>query len=260
MAKRGESLRGQREDWTRSRGRRQEKATFGFKPWERGDLLLARTGERSLWTLWVWRWPHSTRFVDCSSPEAGTEVRICVQAVYWGGALRKCQSEGRRDAEKRRKPLSRVFEQAVGEGSWPFISLGSSGRWRRPGLRASCPPTPSIPGWPLLPGVWAPHHFWSALRRHRPNPESIRRHVLESGGQEAMGATLTVSTALQNSTECFQNTWFNHLLFLGFPGSSAVKETACNAGDPGSIPHRLQSRGSQRVGHDWVTNTYPEQI
>lgn len=48
MAKRGESLRGQREDWTRSRGRRQEKATFGFKPWERGDLLLARTGERSL--------------------------------------------------------------------------------------------------------------------------------------------------------------------------------------------------------------------
>ena len=43
MAKRGK--------FERSKGRldkgQREKATFGFKSWERGALLLARTGERS---------------------------------------------------------------------------------------------------------------------------------------------------------------------------------------------------------------------
>ena len=59
---------------------------------------------------------------------------------------------------------------------------------------------------------------------------------------------------------------------LGFPGSSAGKESACNSGDPSSIPgsgrspgegngYPLQysglensmdySMGSQRVGHEW---------
>ena len=65
---------------------------------------------------------------------------------------------------------------------------------------------------------------------------------------------------------------------MGFPGGSDGKESACNTGDPGSIselgrspgegngnplqysclensidrgePDRLQSMGSQRVGHD----------
>ena len=58
--------------------------------------------------------------------------------------------------------------------------------------------------------------------------------------------------------------------FLGFPGGSAGKESACNAGDLGSIPglgrspgegkgSPLQysglenSRGLQRVGHDRAT-------
>ena len=53
---------------------------------------------------------------------------------------------------------------------------------------------------------------------------------------------------------------------MGFPGSSAGKDSTCNAGDPSSIPgsersagegigYPLQSMGSQRVGHDWVTIT-----
>ena len=69
----------------------------------------------------------------------------------------------------------------------------------------------------------------------------------------------------------------------GFPGGSDGKESACNAGDLGSIPGsgrspgeetvnhstilawrilctekpgRLQSIGSQRVRHDWVTNIH----
>ena len=69
----------------------------------------------------------------------------------------------------------------------------------------------------------------------------------------------------------------------GFPGGSEVKASACNAGDPGSIPGLgrspgegngnplhilawripwtevpggLQSMGSQRVAHIWATNTH----
>ena len=61
---------------------------------------------------------------------------------------------------------------------------------------------------------------------------------------------------------------------LGFPGGSDGKESACNAEDPGSIPESRrspgeengilawrmpwteESMGSQRVIHDWVTNTH----
>ena len=70
---------------------------------------------------------------------------------------------------------------------------------------------------------------------------------------------------------------------LGLPGGSDGKEFACNAGDLGLIPGSgislekgmathsgipawriprtkepgvLQSMGSQRVGHDWATNTF----
>ena len=71
-------------------------------------------------------------------------------------------------------------------------------------------------------------------------------------------------------------------VLMGFPSGSDGKESACNAGDLGSIPGlgrypgegngyafkysglenswteepgRLQSMGSQKVGHDWVTFT-----
>ena len=70
---------------------------------------------------------------------------------------------------------------------------------------------------------------------------------------------------------------------LGFPGGSEGKESACNAEDLGSIPGlgrspeegncnpleyfclensvywgagRLQSMGSQRIGHNWAANTH----
>ena len=72
-------------------------------------------------------------------------------------------------------------------------------------------------------------------------------------------------------------------LKLGFPGGSDGKESACNMGNTGLIPGsgrspgkgnsnilqyplpgefygqepgRLQSMGSQRIRHDWVTNTF----
>ena len=61
------------------------------------------------------------------------------------------------------------------------------------------------------------------------------------------------------------------ILWQGFPGGSAGKESACNVGDLDSIPGLLRSpgegkgcplqysglesssMGSQRVGEDWVT-------
>ena len=73
------------------------------------------------------------------------------------------------------------------------------------------------------------------------------------------------------------------VLLWGFPGGSDGKESACNAGDSGSIPGSgrfsgegkgnplqysclkssmdrgawwVQSIGSQRVGHNWVTNAH----
>ena len=82
---------------------------------------------------------------------------------------------------------------------------------------------------------------------------------------------------------------YTMLKYTGFPGGSDGKESACNSGDPGSIPGlvsilgredplekgmvthssllaweipwreepgRLQSKGSQRVGHNRVTNTH----
>ena len=69
---------------------------------------------------------------------------------------------------------------------------------------------------------------------------------------------------------------WDSLIDQGFPHSSAGKESACNAGDPGSIPglarspgegigyplqyscleNSIQSMGMQRVGHDWMTFTF----
>ena len=70
---------------------------------------------------------------------------------------------------------------------------------------------------------------------------------------------------------------------MSFPGDANGKEYACNAGDPGSIPRSGRSpgegngnpfqyscldnsmdrgawqaivQGSQRVGHEWATNTF----
>ena len=38
-------------------------------------------------------------------------------------------------------------------------------------------------------------------------------------------------------------------LFIGFSGSSAGKESACNAGDPGSIPGSRRSPGKEMATH-----------
>ena len=47
------------------------------------------------------------------------------------------------------------------------------------------------------------------------------------------------------------------LVFLGFPGSSACKESACNAGDPSSIPGLGRSPGEgigDPLQYSWVSH------
>ena len=43
-------------------------------------------------------------------------------------------------------------------------------------------------------------------------------------------------------------TWSRHKISVGFPGGSNGKESACNAGDPGSIPGLGRSSGGRSPG------------
>ena len=73
--------------------------------------------------------------------------------------------------------------------------------------------------------------------------------MLKSMGLQRVGQTEQLNN---NSVQLYDH--------VGFPGGSDGKESACNVGDVGSIPGlgrspggghgRLQSTGSQRVGHD----------
>ena len=95
----------------------------------------------------------------------------------------------------------------------------------------------------------------------------------------SLSAIRVVSSANLRLLIFLPQSWFQ----LGFPGGSDGKESACRARDQGSIPglgrfpgegngYPLQysclgnpmdrgnwlakSMGSQRVGHDWATNTF----
>ena len=52
---------------------------------------------------------------------------------------------------------------------------------------------------------------------------------------------MIVSLSFKNCFEPLQIDWFT--VNYGFPGSSVGKESACNAGDPGSIPGWGRSPG-----------------
>ena len=43
---------------------------------------------------------------------------------------------------------------------------------------------------------------------------------------------------------------------MGFPDSSVGKESACNAGDPGSLPGSGRSTG-EGIGYSWLSQTFP---
>ena len=93
-------------------------------------------------------------------------------------------------------------------------------------------------------------------------------------------------SSISKPIEMLMRTFFFCKFFLivfyigvGFPGGSNSKESACKAGDPVSVPglgrspgersgdplqyscwRILQPMGSQRVRHNWVTNTFTQLI
>ena len=99
--------------------------------------------------------------------------------------------------------------------------------------------------------------------------------------QETRGRDGTVLSPLPSGLQhCCRLIW-DFPFYVPYSACSSVgKESACSAGDPGSIPglgrspgegngnplqypclknlmdRGLQSMGSQTVGHDWTTNTY----
>ena len=60
--------------------------------------------------------------------------------------------------------------------------------------------------------------------------------MLQSMGSQKLDMTERLSTA-------HNPRFLKPTLDLGFPGSSAGKESTCNAGDPGSIPGSERSTG-----------------
>ena len=121
---------------------------------------------------------------------------------------------------------------------------------------------------------------------------SIRQRMIPSMETGGSGRLNTCWRIIYHTTEDKTLVWEGAVFqtrlwklappFKSFPGSSDGKESACNARDPGLIPRLgrslkrmathssipaweipwtkkpggLQSMGSQRVGHDWVVNTF----
>ena len=65
--------------------------------------------------------------------------------------------------------------------------------------------------------------------------------MLQSMGSQKLDMTERLSTA-------HNPRFLKPTLDLGFPGSSAGKESTCNAGDPGSIPGSERCPG-ERIGY-----------
>ena len=91
------------------------------------------------------------------------------------------------------------------------------------------------------------------------SPQSHRSHILthqeqawpfqQGGASRAPGDRDLVGTVL--TLMCFLLVYSN--LFLGFPGASEGKESAFNAGDPGSIPGSGRSLGEGTGNPLWYS-------
>ena len=128
---------------------------------------------------------------------------------------------------------------------------------------------------------WLHLHFsLSCIGEGNGNP--LQRSCLENprDGGAWWAAVYGVKQSQTRLKQLSSSSSSSSMPMLGFPGSSDGKEPACNAGDVGSMPRLkdpleegmatysrilagripwteesggLQSMGSQRVGHDWVT-------
>ena len=124
-------------------------------------------------------------------------------------------------------------------------------------------------------------HWW---RKWQPTPVFLPG---ESQGRGSLGGCCLWGHTESDTTEATAAAaavWLKTITYCCFPVGSDSKESACNAGPPGSVPvsgrppgegngnlswgilawgipwteepGELQSKGSQRVGHNWGTNTF----
>ena len=100
---------------------------------------------------------------------------------------------------------------------------------------ALCDPVDCAPPGSSVPGILQARILeWTAIpfsRKHSPN--LLHTEAVFPG----------VRTLKHNSEILFQQDEGNSCLLQLFPGSSAGKESTCNAGDPGSIPGSARSSG-----------------
>ena len=122
-----------------------------------------------------------------------------------------------------------------------------------PQIRADLIPTPA-----LLPGK---SHGWRSLVGHSPwgRTESDTTEATQQQQQQSLKGVSLVVQLVKNPPE-MQKTLIRFLVgkiswrsdklptpvFLGFPGGSDGKESACNAGDLDSIPRLGRSPGGGR--------------
>ena len=151
-------------------------------------------------------------------------------------------------------------------------------------------PCTEEPGGSAFIGSKRVEHDWSNIARMHARMETVWRLVLCSPFSNCHCIIINTADTLPSFLRYFLPTLCHHCpvsvfrphILLGFPGGSDSKESACNVGDPGSIPGlgrspgdgngyhssilawripwteepgRLQSMRSQRVGHDWETCT-----
>ena len=114
---------------------------------------------------------------------------------------------------------------------------------------------------------------------------SISMAIMEYGIKRFRSGHIGVEILKESACNCripWFDSWVRKVLwrrdrpstpaFLGFPGGSAGKESACNVGDLGLIPGLgrspgerkvyplqdcgLENSGMKRVGHNWTTFTF----
>ena len=78
--------------------------------------------------------------------------------------------------------------------------------------------------------------------------ESFPRSQLFTSGGQSIGVPALASVLPMNTQDWSPLLLHNKLYTEGFAGSSACKESACNVGDPGSIPGSGRSSG-ERMGY-----------
>ena len=113
------------------------------------------------------------------------------------------------------------------------------GPWQGTTTLASCKLLRVALIFAILPGMW--YHCWSSSGGREHSRGSYLSFPFNSS------YTIGQGTKVIPSTNYVHSNFISVIRKVGFPGSSAGKESACNAGDPGSV---AGSWRSPEGGHD----------